>query len=87
MNELKFSFQIPFVNVPEVMKTGSANLNFCLTFHNFSCLILACLLCCSRPMSGFFFFLPAFWLEICVEVDVDKITKITPTRLYVFFRR
>ena len=56
------------------MKTGrSANITFCVTFHIFSCLILACLLCCSRLMSGFF---AAFWLGICVEVDVWVINSI-----------
>ena len=53
------------------MKTGSANLTFCVTFHNFSSLLLACLLFCSRLMYGF---LAAFWLGICVEVDVHVIT-------------
>ena len=60
------------VLVPEVMKTGSANLTFCVTFHNFSCLISACLLCCSRLMSVFS--LPVSWFGICVEVNVDIIT-------------
>ena len=60
--------------IPEVMKTGSANLTLGVTFHNFSCQMLACLLCCSQLMSVFW---PVFWLGICVEVDVDIIT--TPT--------
>ena len=47
------------------MESGSANQTFCVTFHNFSCLILDCLLCYSQLMS--FFFLP--WLGIFVEVD------------------
>ena len=42
------------------MKTGSATLTFCVTFHNFPCLILACLLCFSRLMSVFFAFLACF---------------------------
>ena len=41
--------------LPEVMKTGSANINFLLNFHNFPCLI-ACLLCCL--LICFFFLLP-----------------------------
>ena len=34
----------------------SANLTFCVTFHNFLCPMLTCLLCCSRLMSGFVLF-------------------------------
>ena len=68
-------FSKSYLYIPEVMKTGLANLTFCVTFHNFSCLILACLLCCSRLIS---FFCAAFWLGICVEVDVDMITTSTP---------
>ena len=43
-----------YPNVPEVMKAVLPNLTFCVTFHNFSCLISACLLCCSRLISIFF---------------------------------
>ena len=67
-------FRLPdIIHIPEVMKIGSGNITFCLTFHYFSCLILGCLLCCSRLMSVFLFF-AAFWLGICVEVDVNIIT-------------
>ena len=52
-----------FLIIPAVIKTGSGNLTFCVTFHNFSCLM-------SLLMSVFFF--AACWLGICVEVDVDK---------------
>ena len=76
-NEIVAFFQILLVYIPEVMK----NLTFCVTFHNFSSLILACLLCCSRLIS--LFFSVAFWLGICVEVDVDMITP-TPPCSYVF---
>ena len=63
------------------MKTGPENLTFSVTFHNFSCVILACLLCCSRPRALVtadvgFFFLSAFWLRICVAADVGIITII-----------
>ena len=47
-------FIIPDTYIPEVMKTGSANLNFLCNFHNFPCLILVCSRCCSRLISGFF---------------------------------
>ena len=73
-----------FILILEVMKTGSGNLTFCVTFQNFSCLILACLLCCSRLMS---LILVAFWLGICVELDVDMITTHLhpiPPHPYVF---
>ena len=46
--------------IPGVMKTGSANLNFCATFHNFPCLRSACLLCCSWLISVFLVFLACF---------------------------
>ena len=52
--EIVAFFQILLVHIPEVMKTELANLLFCVTFQHFSCLILACLLCCSRLISGFF---------------------------------
>ena len=60
---------IKYINIPEVMKTGSANLTFCVTFHNFSCLSLgrgslACLLCFSPLMSVFSFFFSACFLAI-----------------------
>ena len=62
----------------KLWKPGLANLTFCVTFHNFSCLILACVLCFLRLISVFFF--SAFWLGICcVEVDVDIIN--LPPRL------
>ena len=43
-------------------------------FVNFPCLI-ACFLCCL--LMSFFFWL-VLWLAICVEVDVDRITILTP---------
>ena len=50
-----------FICIPEDMKTGSANLNFLCNFSQLACLILACLLCCSRLMSVFLgFFLACF---------------------------
>ena len=62
--------------MPEVMKTGSTNLTFCVTFHNFFCQILACLPCCSRVMSflSSSFIFSCFLVRNCVEVDVDIIT-------------
>ena len=42
-------------------------------FLNFPCPI-ACLLCCLLLS----FFLLVLWLGICVEVDVDRITTLTP---------
>ena len=42
------------------------------------------LLCCL--LMSFFFFLLVLWLAICVEVDVDRITILTPTpSLPIFF--
>ena len=35
------------VHILKVMKTGSENLTFCVTFHNFSCLMLACIAYCA----------------------------------------
>ena len=67
------------VLISEVMKNGWATLTLYVTSHNFSCLILACLLCCSRLMSAFFNFLPVLCLGICVELDVDIIT--TPSHV------
>ena len=68
--------------MPEVVKTGSTNLTFCVTFHNFFCQILACLPCSSRLMqvlsSSFIF--SCFLVRNCVEVDVDIITPPLPTR-------
>ena len=57
------------------MKTGLANLTFCLIFHNFSCVILACL-CLVTADFGFFvcLFFAVFQLGICVEIEVDIIT-------------
>ena len=54
-------------------------------FLNFPCLI-ACLLCCLL-MSLFFVFLLVFWLGICVEVELDKVTILSPPprpRLRIF---
>ena len=45
----------------KLWKPGRQTLTFCATFHNFPCLILAWLLCCSRLMPVFFvFFLACF---------------------------
>ena len=64
-----------FIFIPEVMKTGLANLTFCVIFHNFSCVILACL-CLVTADFGFFvcLFFAVFQLGICVEIEVDIIT-------------
>ena len=58
------------------MKTGPVSKHLVI-FLNFPCLI-ACLLCCLL-MS--FVCLFAFWLGICVEVDVDRITILSPPPL------
>ena len=42
-------------------------------FLNFHC-VIACLLCCLL-MS---FFLPVLWLGICVEVNIGRITTLSP---------
>ena len=60
--------------------------NFFVTFHSFSCLILAWYMCYLRLMSfSFFFLFAAFWLGICVEVDVDISTTPPPPRPVLMF--
>ena len=55
------------------MKTGSANLTFCVTFHNFSSLSNISLFTVLFT-ADVGLFSDAFWLGICVEVDVHVIT-------------
>ena len=62
----------------KLWKPGRQTLTFCVTFRYFPCITLAYLLCFSRLMSVFAYFL----VRICVEVDVDIVN--TPPRLYVF---
>ena len=68
------------INIPEVMKTGSANLNFLCDFlqlplSNISLftVFFTAYVCFFR-----FFFKLAFWLGICFQVDVEIITPPPP---------
>ena len=69
------------------MKTGLANLTFCVTFHNFSCLILACLLWCSRLISFFFLFCCFLVRDLCrngCRNNYHPHPPPKPSRPYVF---
>ena len=56
------------------MKTGLANLTFCAIFHNFflsNISLFTVLLTADFGFSVCLFFFAAFWLRICVEMDVE----------------
>ena len=56
-------------------------------FLNFPC-VIACLLCCLlMSFFFFFFFLLGLWLGICAEVDVGRITTLSPLRTILSLTR